>query len=325
MAAHLPHELLSLDLVAEAGRRLDGIAHRTPLLTSRTLNASLHAHVWLKAEHLQRTGSFKFRGAYNAVAALSPSERERGLCTVSSGNHAQALALAGRLHDTAVTVHMPHDAPAVKVRAARSYGAKVVEFNRFATPQTDLVAELRREDARTYISAHDDLQVAAGAATAALELFEELGPVDILVAPVGGGGGLSGFGTVARAMAPACRVIGVEPAASGVNRLSLGAGRPLAVPVPRTIADGQTLTTPGFITFAIMQEVVDDIVLVSEDEIIAGMVFLFERMKVVAEPSGACGVAALLAGRVAGAGKRIALVLSGGNVDITRFARLVAR
>ncbi len=316
---------LSLGDVAAAAARLEGVSNRTPVLTSSTLDGAAGARTSLKAEQLQRSGSFKFRGAYNAVAGLTDAQRRRGLCTVSSGNHAQALALAGRLHGASVRVHMPHDANPAKLAATRGYGAEVVLFDRYSTDQSDISAMLIGEGTRTYVSAHDDLDVAAGAGTAALELFEEVGPLDVLVAPVSGGGGLSGYGTVARALAPGCRVIGVEPAASGVVGRSLRAGRRLVGPVPRTIADGQTLTSPGAVPFAIMRGVVDDVVVVTDAELVSAMLFLFERMKAVVEPSGASGLAALLAGKVGGAGGHVGVILSGGNVDAATLGRLVCQ
>jgi threonine dehydratase len=312
--------MISLDDVRAAARRIDGVAHRTPLLTSRALDEATGATVFLKAENLQRAGAFKFRGAYNTVASLSDEERARGVATVSSGNHAQALALSARLHGAPAVILMPDDAPAGKVAATEGYGAEIVRFDRYGQDREELLAELVAERGLVPVHPYDDERVMAGQGTVALELIEDAGPLDVLVVPVGGGGLISGCATVAEANG--LRVVGVEPEAGDDVKRSLEAGERVRIDVPRTIADGQQLPAPGELTFPVIRERVDEIVLASDAEIVDAMRFLFERMKTVAEPSGACAPAALLAGRVSGA--RIGVVISGGNVTAERFASLVA-
>ena len=293
--------MISLDDVQAAARRIDGVAHRTPVLTSRALDEATGAAVFLKAENLQRVGAFKFRGAYNAVASLSDEERARGVATVSSGNHAQALALAARLHGIPAVILMPEDSPAGKLAATEGHGAEVIRFDRYGQDREELLAELVADRGLVPIHPYDDERVMAGQGTVALELIEDAGPLDVLVVQVGGGGLISGCATVAKAMGD-IRVIGVEPEAGDDVKQSLEAGERVRIDVPRTIADGQQLPTPGELTFEVIRERVDEIVLASDAEIVDAMRFLFERMKTVAEPSGACALAALLAGRVPKAG-----------------------
>jgi threonine dehydratase len=314
--------MISLDDVRAAAARIDGIAHRTPVLTSRHLDELTGADVFLKAENLQRIGAFKFRGACNAVACLDASERARGVATVSSGNHAQALALAARLHDAPATILMPADAPASKLAATRGLGAQVIEFDRYATDREALLAELVAERGLVPIHPYDDERVMAGQGTVALELLEQAGPLDVQLVCVGGGGLIAGCATAAKALQPDIRVVGVEPEAGDDVRRSLAAGERVRIPVPRTIADGQQLPTPGELTFAVIAERVDAVVLASDPEIVAAMRVLFERVKTVAEPSGACALAALLAGRLDVRGLRVGVTISGGNVSAERFAQL---
>ena len=311
--------MISLDDVRAAARRIDGVAHRTPVLTSRALDEAAGATVLLKAENLQRAGAFKFRGAYNAVASLPGDERERGVATVSSGNHAQALALAARLHGVRAVILMPDDAPAGKVAATEGHGAEVIRFDRYGQDREELLAALVAERGLAPVHPYDDERVMAGQGTVALELIEDAGPVDVLVVPVGGGGLISGCATVAKASG--VRVIGVEPEEGDDVKRSLEAGERVRIPVPRTIADGQQLPTPGELPFEVIRERVDEVVLASDAEILDAMRLLFERVKTVAEPSGACALAALLAGRVRG--ERVGVVISGGNVTADRFAALV--
>jgi threonine dehydratase len=295
---------------------------------SRTLDERVGAQVWLKAENLQRVGAFKFRGAYNAVAMLAPEERARGVVTVSSGNHAQALALAARLHAIPALILMPDDAPASKVAATAGYGAEIRRFDRYAEDREELLAAAVAERGMVAVHAYDDARVMAGQGTVALELLEETDPahpLDALVVQVGGGGLVSGCATVAKAHDRPIRVVGVEPEAGDDTRRSLAAGRRVTVPVAPTIADGQQLPTPGAHTWPVIRERVDAVELASDAEIVAAMRFLFERCKLVVEPSGACALAALLAGRVDLAGAEcVGVVLSGGNVDAERFAALMA-
>ena len=316
--------MIGLADVRAAAARLDGVAHRTPVLTSRHLDERTGAQVFLKAENLQRIGAFKFRGAYNAVAALTPEERARGVATVSSGNHAQALALAARLLGAPATILMPADAPPNKLAGTRGYGAEVIEFDRYATDREALLAELVAERGLVPVHPYDDERVMAGQGTVALELLEQAGPLDVLLVCVGGGGLIAGCATAAKALAPGIRVVGVEPEAGDDVRRSLAAGERVRIPVPRTIADGQQLAIPGELTFAVIRERVDDVVLASDPEIVDAMRILFERVKTVAEPSGACALAALLAGRLDVGGLRVGVTISGGNVSAERFASLVA-
>jgi threonine dehydratase len=280
--------------------------------------------VLLKAENLQRVGAFKFRGAYNAVASLAPEERARGVATVSSGNHAQALALAARLHGVPAVILMPEDAPAGKRAATLGYGAEVVPFDRYAEDRDARLAALVADRGVVPVHPYDDPRVMAGQGTVALELLEEHGPLDVLLVCLGGGGLLAGCATVARALSPSTRVIGVEPEAGDDFRRSLAAGERVRIPVPRTIADGQQLPMPGALTFPVVRERVDEVVTVSDRDIIGAMRMLFERVKTVAEPSGASALAALLAGKVEAPGARVGVTISGGNVAADRFAALVA-
>jgi threonine dehydratase len=315
--------MISLDDVRTAARRIEGVAHRTPVLTSRALDEATGATVFLKAENLQRVGAFKFRGAYNAVASLTDDERSRGVATVSSGNHAQALALAAQLRGARAVILMPDDAPAGKVAATEGYGAEVIRFDRYGQDREELLAALVAERGVVPIHPYDDERVMAGQGTVALELIEDAAPLDVLLVCVGGGGLIAGCATAAKALAPGIRVVGVEPEAGDDTRRSLAAGERVRIDVPRTIADGQQVPTPGELTFPVIQERVDDIVVASDAEIVTAMRLLFERLKTVAEPSGACALAALLAGRVDVAGLRVGVTLSGGNVTAARFAELI--
>lgn len=316
--------MLTIDDVRRAAAGLEGVAVRTPIVRSDALDEAVGAQVFLKAEHLQRSGAFKFRGAYTKLVSLTEAERRAGVCTVSSGNHAQAVALAGQLLDIAVTVVMPSDAPRVKVEGTTAYGAAVRMFDRFAEKRDDAVRPLV-ERGMTFVSSHDDPLISAGAGTAALELFDDAGPLDVLVAPIGGGGGMAGYATVAKALDPMTRVVGAEPAASGVNKRSLAEGRRIEIPPPETIADGQRLTTPGAFPFEVMRELVDEVVLVTDAEIVAAMRLLLEQLDVGAEPSGAIATGALLAGHVGVAGKRVGVIVSGGNIEPEHRDRLFAQ
>ncbi|MFF7552809.1 pyridoxal-phosphate dependent enzyme [Streptomyces olivaceus] len=313
---------LALDDVRAAAARIEGVAHRTPVLRSRTLDALVGAEVHLKCENQQRVGAFKFRGAYHAASRLTPAQLARGIAAYSSGNHAQAVALAAReLGSTAVIV-MPEDAPPAKRAAAAGYGAEIVTYDRYREDRAAIAEALAAERGLALIPPYDHPHVVAGQGTAALELVEETGPLDALVAPVGGGGLIAGCATAVKGLHPATRVVGVEPEAGDDTRRSLEAGRRVTVPVPRTIADGQAVATPGELTFAVNRRLLDGIVLVSDDEIVDAMRFAFERLKTVLEPSGATGLAALLNGRIDPLPRRIGVVLSGGNVDAARFAEL---
>ncbi len=322
-----PRRSLSLTVeladVRAAARRLDGVAHRTPVFTSRTLDERVGARVLLKAENLQRGGAFKFRGAYNAIASLPDEQRRRGVVAFSSGNHAQAVALAAALLGTRAVILMPEDAPPTKLDATRGYGADVVMYDRYAQDREELGAQLAADRGLSLVPPFDHPDVVAGQGTAALELLEEEPELDLLVTPVGGGGLIAGCATAARGLRPAIRVVGVEPAAGDDVRRSLVSGERVRIDVPRTIADGLQTTSPGEVPFAIIRRLVDEIATVSDDELVEAMTFLFERLKLVVEPSGAAGVAALLAGKIDTSGRSVGVVLSGGNIGAARFAELI--
>ncbi len=316
--------MITLADVESAARRLEGVAHRTPVLTSRTLDAATGARVFLKAENLQRGGAFKFRGAYNRLATIDDETRAGGVLAFSSGNHAQAVAIAARLLGTSATIVMPTDTPAVKLDATRGYGAEVVLYDRYAEDREALGAAMAADRGLTLVPPYEDEFVMAGQGTVALELLADAGPLDLLLVCVGGGGLIAGCATAAKALAPGIRVVGVEPAAGDDTKRSLKVGERVEIPVPRTIADGQQASIPGAMTFAVNRRLVDEIVLATDEEILDAMVFLFDRCKVVAEPSGACALAALLAGNVDARGLRIGVTISGGNVGVRRFAELLA-
>jgi threo-3-hydroxy-L-aspartate ammonia-lyase len=314
---------LSLDDVRAAAARLDGVAHRTPVLRSRTLDALVGAEVFLKCENFQRVGAFKFRGAYNAISRLAPQQLAGGVAAFSSGNHAQAVALAARELGSHAVILMPADAPASKVDAVRGYGAEVVTYDRYTEDRLALGTALAAERGSTLIPPYDHVDVIAGQGTAALELLEDVGDLDVLLVPVGGGGLIAGCATAAKALRPGIRVVGVEPAAGDDTRRSLEAGRRVTIDVPRTIADGQAVDTPGELTFAVNQRLVDDIVTVTDDQILDAMRFGFDRLKIVLEPSGATPLAALMS-TTTGSASRKGLILSGGNIGTARFLELMA-
>jgi threonine dehydratase len=314
--------VIELDDVRRAAARLDGVAHRTPAISSRTLDDRAGARVYLKAENLQRVGAFKFRGAYNAIASLSDAERDRGVAAVSSGNHAQAVALAARLLGTHATILMPEDAPPNKRAATHGYGAEVIGFDRYAVQRDELLDELVASRGLVAVHPYENPSVQAGQGTLALELLEQAAPLDAVLVPIGGGGLISGVATAIKAVSPDTRVIGVQPEAGDDARRSLAAGRRVELPVPRTICDGQQAPI-GDNTWAVIRERVNEVVVASDAEIVAAMVFAFERLKLVIEPSGASALAALLAGRVeTGPDMRIGVVLTGGNVSAERFREL---
>jgi threonine dehydratase len=317
--------MLSFEDVREAAKRIEGVAHRTPVLTSRTLNERVGAEVFLKAENLQRIGAFKFRGAFNAISRLSPEQLGRGVAAYSSGNHAQAVALAASLAGTTAVILMPEDAPPTKVAATKGYGAEVVTYDRYTGDRTALATQLAEERGLTLIPPYDHYDVMAGQGTVALELIEEVGQLGALLAPIGGGGLIAGCATAATALSPGIRVIGVEPEAGDDTARSLAAGERVEIAVPRTIADGQAIPIPGELTFEINRRLLAGVELVSDDEIRAAMVFAFERLKIVLEPSGACALAALLAGRIQDLPERVGVVLSGGNVGLERFVELLGQ
>jgi threonine dehydratase len=315
---------VTLDDVRDAAARLKGVAHRTPVLRSRTLDERVGAEVFLKCENFQRVGAFKFRGAYNAASRLTPEQLARGIAAYSSGNHAQAVALAARELGTTAVIVMPEDTPASKRAATAGYGAEIVTYDRYTGDRVAIGEALAAERNLALIPPYEHPHVMAGQGTAALELLEEAGELDALMTPVGGGGLIAGSATAAKGLHAGIRMIGVEPEAGDDTRRSLEAGRRVTIPVPRTIADGQAAETPGELTFSVNQRLVDEIALVSDDEIREAMRFAFERLKIVVEPSGATPLAALLAGRVGTLPRRVGVIISGGNIDADRFAQLCA-
>ncbi|GAB3580412.1 pyridoxal-phosphate dependent enzyme [Amycolatopsis endophytica] len=312
--------MLDLEAIRAAAQRIDGVAHRTPVLTSTTLDQRTGASVFLKAENFQRIGAFKFRGAFNAIAQLTPEQLAKGVAAYSSGNHAQAVALAARLKGTQAVILMPEDTPSSKMDATRGYGAEVVTYDRYHGDRVALGNQLAEERGLALIPPYEHPHVMAGQGTVALELLDETGPLDTLVAPIGGGGLMAGCATAAKGLQPGIRVIGVEPEQANDTELSLRQNERVRIPVARTIADGLAADTPGELTFSVNQRLVDDILLVSDDEIREAMRFAFERLKIVLEPSGATSLAGLLKGAFTG---RVGVVLSGGNIGVERFRELL--
>jgi threonine dehydratase len=321
MMERVAETIITLAEIRDAAARLSGVAHRTPVLRSRTLDRRTGAEAYLKCENLQRVGAFKFRGAYNAISRLPDEQRARGVAAYSSGNHAQAIALAARELGSSAVILMPSDAPESKVAAVREYGGEVVSYDRYSGDRDALGRRLAEERGLTLIPPYDHPDVIAGQGTAALELLEEVGELDALVVPVGGGGLIAGSAVAGKALQPALQVIGVEPVAGDDTWQSLRKGERVRIGVPRTIADGQAVDIPGELTFEINRRLVDDIVLVSDEEILDAMRFALDRLKLVVEPSGATPLAALLCGRLP-AGK-VGLILSGGNIDHRRLVDLL--
>jgi threo-3-hydroxy-L-aspartate ammonia-lyase len=311
--------------VRAAAERLRGVAHRTPVVTSATLDERTGARVFLKAENLQRIGAFKFRGAYNAIAQLGEDRKRRGVVAFSSGNHAQGVALAAKLLGVPAVIVMPSDAPAAKLAATRGYGAEVVEYDRERMNRAELAASIAAERGATLIPPYDEPAIIAGQGTAALELIEDAGPLDVLLVPLGGGGLLAGSCLAATALAPGVRVYGVEPEAGDDWLRSWRENRIVSIPVPKTIADGQQTQAPGERNWAIVRALGAGILTVTDDEIRAAMRFAFERLKLVVEPSGASALAALLSAKTGVRGMRAGVVISGGNVDAARFGEALAR
>lgn len=319
--------------IETAARRLEGIAHRTPTLTSRFADERTGAQLFFKCENLQRMGAFKFRGAYNALAALDDATRRRGVLAFSSGNHAQAVALAARLLGVPAVIVMPQDAPRVKIEATRGYGAEVVLYDRYTQDREALAREIAGQRGMTLVPPFDHPHVMAGQGTAARELIEDVvaragpnprGPaLDVLLVCVGGGGLVSGCAIAAAALAPGCRVIGVEPEAGNDVQQSFRAGRIVRIDVPRTIADGAQTQAPGALTFPVIRALVADVVTVSDQQLKRTMRFFAERMKLVVEPTGCLAAAAALEGVVDVRGLRVGVIVSGGNIDVTGYAQML--
>ena len=316
--AHLP---VSYADIEAAARRLSGRANRTPVMTSSTVDKLTQARVFFKCENFQRSGSFKFRGAYNAIAQLSPEQKEAGVLAYSSGNHAQAIALAGSLFDIKTAIVMPEDAPAVKKAATRDYGAEIILYNRQETTREELGQKLAAKRDRTVIHPSDHPQVIAGQGTAAKELIEEVGELDYLLVCCGGGGLLSGSAIAANILAPKCRVIGAEPERADDATRSFYSKTLQTVHNPDTIADGARTPSLGEFTFPLVLHYVRDMVTVSEEAIVSAMFFLWERLKIVVEPTGALATAALMEGAVRAPDARIGIIVTGGNVDIRGLSK----
>ncbi|MDY0963903.1 MULTISPECIES: threo-3-hydroxy-L-aspartate ammonia-lyase [Massilia] len=318
-AASLP----TYEDVAQAAERILGAAHRTPVLTSRTVNEEFGAEVFFKCENMQRMGAFKFRGGYNALAKFSPEQRRAGVVAFSSGNHAQAIALSAKILGMPATIVMPQDAPAAKVAATRGYGATVVTYDRYTEDREQIGRELADKHGLTLIPPYDHADVIAGQGTAAKELFEEVGPLDAFFVCLGGGGLLSGSALATRALSPGSMLYGVEPEAGNDGQQSFRTGEIVHIDTPRTIADGAQTQHLGQLTFPIIRRDVNDILTVSDEELVACMRFFAERMKIVVEPTGCLGFAAARRMKDQLKGKKIGVLISGGNIDLGRFASLI--
>ncbi|GKT01274.1 threo-3-hydroxy-L-aspartate ammonia-lyase [Acidovorax sp. SUPP3434] len=323
MPTHIP-ALPTYTDVADAAHRLQGVAHRTPVARSSTADQQCGAQLFFKCENLQRMGAFKFRGAYNTLAQFDATQREGGVLAFSSGNHAQAIALSARLLDMPALIVMPEDAPTAKMAATREYGAQVVTYNRFTEDREAISHRLAQERGMTLVPPFDHPHVIAGQGTAAKELLEEVPDLDYLFVCLGGGGLLSGSLLAAKTLAPDCQVIGVEPAAGNDAQQSLRAGRIVRIDTPHTIADGAQTQALGSITFPIIQRDVADIVTATDEQLVQALRFFAERMKIVVEPTGALAFAGALHGGVDLHGKRVGIIVSGGNVDLARYARFLA-
>jgi len=316
--------VLQFDDIRAAAGRLEGVAHRTPVLTSSTLDSMLGAQVFMKAENLQRMGAFKFRGGYNSVNVLTDDERSRGVVAFSSGNHAQAVALAAQIHGCRATIVMPHDAPALKLAATRGYGAEVVLYDRYTEDRAQIARQLVQERGAALIPPFDHLPVMAGQGTAALELIQDVGPLDALIVCAGGGGFLSGCTVAAKHLLPDIRVYGAEPERGNDMQQSLRCGRIVSIDVPRTICDGQQTQAVGLLPFEVILAMVTDVLTAPDPAVVTAMRFAFERMKVVLEPSGASALAVLMEHREKFQGQRVGITLSGGNIGLDRFVALMS-
>ena len=310
------------DIERSAGR-LQDVAHRTPVMTSRQVNERVGAEVYFKCENFQRTGSFKFRGAYNALSQFSAEDKKKGVLAYSSGNHAQAVALASALLGIPATIVMPENAPEVKLAATAGYGAEIIRYNPEETTREELAQEIATVRQVPILPPYDHPHIIAGQGTAAHELIREIGPLDVLLVCCGGGGVLSGSALAAQALSPGCNVIGVEPEAGDDGRRSFHSGMLQTVKNPDTIADGARTPYLGAITFPLIMEHVHDIVTVSDEQLVQTMFYLWERMKIIVEPTGALAAAAVLNGIVPLEGKRVGVVITGGNVDLKRVLRAV--
>jgi threo-3-hydroxy-L-aspartate ammonia-lyase len=316
--------LPSYQEVQAAAARIEGHAHQTPVITSRTVDEEFGARVFFKCENLQRMGAFKFRGAFNALSRFDERQRKAGVVAFSSGNHAQAIALSARILGIPSTIVMPHDAPAAKVAATKGYGGKVVSYDRYTEDREQIGRDLAERHGLTLVPPYDHPDVIAGQGTAAKELFEEVGALDAFFVCLGGGGLLAGSALATRALSPRCKLYGVEPEAGNDGQQSFRSGAIVHIDTPRTIADGAQTQHLGNLTFPIIRRDVDDILTVSDAQLVERMAFAFTRMKLVIEPTGCLGFAAALAMKEQLKGQRVGILVSGGNVDLERFCSLVA-
>jgi threo-3-hydroxy-L-aspartate ammonia-lyase len=316
-------DLPTYDDVLAAASRLAGHAHRTPVMRSRFVDALLGAEVAFKCENFQRSGAFKFRGAYSALSRFTDAQRRAGVVTFSSGNHAQAIALSARLLGMPATIVMPHDTPAIKLAATRGYGAEVVIYDRFTEDREAIGHRLASERGLTLVPPFDHPDVIAGQGTATKELFEEAGPFDYLFVPLGGGGLVSGAALAARALAPSCQIYGVEPEAGNDGQQSFRSGAIVHIATPKTIADGAQTQHLGRLTFAIIRRELADVVTASDAQLVEAMQLFAARLKIVVEPTGCLGFAAARHGGLPIQGKRVGIVVSGGNIDLARYAELL--
>ena len=315
---------INFDDVVRAAQRLNGVANRTPVLTSRTANALSGAQLFFKCENFQRMGAFKFRGAYNALVQFTPEQKKRGVCAFSSGNHAQGIALSAKLLGMPAAIVMPLDSPAAKLAATRGYGAEVITYDRYRDDREAIAKQLAVERGMTMIPPYDHAHVMAGQGTAALELIEDVKQLDTLIVCLGGGGLISGCAVAAKHLNPKIRVIGVEPEAGNDAQQSKRTGSIVKIETPKTIADGAQTQAVGNLTFPVIQALVDDIVTVSDAQLIDAMRFAASRMKMVIEPTGGLAMAAAMQGFLDIKGQRVGIIISGGNVDITQLANFLA-
>jgi len=311
--------------VESAAHQIAGVAHKTPVATSRSVNDRVGAELFFKCENLQRAGAFKFRGAYNALSRLGAEERRRGVVAFSSGNHAQAIALAGQLLDIPRVIVMPNDAPVVKRLATAAYGGEIVLYDREREDREAIGQRLAAERGLTVIPPYNHANIIAGAGTAALELFAEVGPLDLLLVPCGGGGLLGGSALAAHSLSPSCRIVGIEPAAGDDANRSFRSGQLQTVRNPQTVADGARTPSLGSLTFPLVLEYVTDMAVVDDAALLRSMFYVWERLKMIVEPTGALAAAAALEGCVNVAGKRVGIILSGGNVDLSQVSAWIAQ
>ena len=319
----MPQAFPTFDDVLAAAARLEGVAHKTPVLRSRTLDDRLQAEVYVKCENLQRMGAFKFRGGFNALAKLSETQRSAGVVAYSSGNHAQAVALSAQILQIPATIFMPHDASPAKLAATQGYGAKVIGYDRYSEDASALATALSHSQGLTFIPPFDHPDVLSGQGTAALELFKEVGQLDALFVCLGGGGLLSGSALAAKALSPSCQLVGVEPEAGNDVQQSFRKGERVKIATPVTIADGAQTPMVGAITFEIIKALVDDIHTVTDAQLVQSMRFYAERMKMIVEPTGCLSLAAAMQASESLKGKKVGVVVSGGNIDMARFSQLM--